>query len=199
MHQLHKAFDKYYEKSLYTEKIKNYIQSINAFLQFISPAILLIIGIYLANKSVISIGSIVAIYSLGNTFFGLSSSVLNLWTSFINSSVIFDRLVDIMKCDEESDEFDASETTLNGDIKLENVGFRYTKDSAQILDSINLTIKSGMKVAIVGKSGSGKSTLAKLLVGLYEPTNGNIYFDNVELKKWKKKVLRQQVGMVPLT
>lgn len=139
----------------------------------------------------------IAIYSLGNTFFGLSSSVLNLWTSFINSSVIFDRLVDIMKCDEESDEFDASETTLNGDIKLENVGFRYTKDSAQILDSINLTIKSGMKVAIVGKSGSGKSTLAKLLVGLYEPTNGNIYFDNVELKKWKKKVLRQQVGMVP--
>lgn len=65
-----KAFDKYYEKSLFTEKIKNYIQSINAFLQFISPAILLIIGIYLANKSVISIGSIVAIYSLGNTFFG---------------------------------------------------------------------------------------------------------------------------------
>ena len=145
----------------------------------------------------ISIGSIVAIYSLGNTFFGLSSSVLNLWTSFINSSVIFDRLVDIMKCDEESDEFDASETTLNGDIKLENVGFRYTKDSPQIFDSIYLTIKSGMKVAIVGKSGSGKSTLAKLLVGLYEPTNGNIYFDNVELKKWKKKVLRQQVGMVP--
>ncbi len=60
-----------------------------------------------------------------------------------------------------------------------------------------ILIKSGMKVAIVGKSGSGKSTLAKLLVGLYEPTNGNIYFDNVELKKWKKKVLRQQVGMVP--
>ncbi len=192
-----KAFDKYYEKSLFTEKIKNYIQSINAFLQFISPAILLIIGIYLANKSVISIGSIVAIYSLGNTFFGLSSSVLNLWTSFINSSVIFDRLVDIMKCDEESDKFDASETTLNGDIKLENVGFRYTKDSAQILDSISLTIKSGMKVAIVGKSGSGKSTLAKLLVGLYEPTNGNIYFDDIELKKWKKKALRQQVGIVP--
>lgn len=96
-------------------------------MQFISPAILLLIGIYLANKSVISIGSIVAIYSLGNTFFGLSSSVLNLWTSFINSSVIFDRLVDIMKCNEESDEFDASETTLNGDIKLQNVGFRYTK------------------------------------------------------------------------
>lgn len=79
-----------------------------------------------------------------------------MWTSFINSSVIFDRLVDIMKCNEESDEFDASETTLNGDIKLQNVGFRYTKDSAQILDSISLTIKSGMKVAIVGKSGSGK-------------------------------------------
>ena len=142
-------------RKLFTEKLKLY--SINkCFLQFISPAILLIIGIYLANKSVISIGSIVAIYSLGNTFFGLSSSVLNLWTSFINSSVIFDRLVDIMKCNEESDEFDASETTLNGDIKLQNVGFRYTKDSAQILDSISLTIKSGMKVAIVGKSGSGK-------------------------------------------
>lgn len=54
-----------------------------------------------------------------------------------------------------------------------------------------------MKVAIVGKSGSGKSTLAKLLVGLYEPSEGDIFFDDIELKKWKKNELRRQIGIVP--
>ncbi len=192
-----KAYSKYYNKNLASEKIRNYIDSVNALLKFVSPTILLFVGIYLANENIISIGAIISIYSLGNTFFGLSSSVLNMWTSFINSGVIFDRLVDIIKCEEEKDERDAVFTKLEGNIKLKNIEFKYTKDSQPVLKNLNLSIEKGMKVAIVGKSGSGKSTLAKLLVGLYEPSEGDIFFDDIELKKWKKNELRRQIGIVP--
>lgn len=192
-----KAYGKYYQKNLANERIKNYIESLTSFLQFISPAILLFVGIYLANRGYISIGAIIAIYSLGNTFFGLSVSVLNMWNSFINSSVIFDRLVDIIRYDEEDENTQGEVKRLNGNIELKNVCFKYTKDSMEILHSINLKINAGMKVAIVGKSGSGKSTLAKLLVGLYEPTEGEVFFDGIALSKWKKKELRKQVGIVP--
>lgn len=62
---------------------------------------------------------------------------------------------------------------------------------------MNLTIKKGEKVAIVGGSGSGKSTLSKLLVGLYEPNCGSIYYDNIDFRILNKKMVRQQIGIVP--
>lgn len=192
-----KAYSKYYKKNFSSEKIKSCIESSNSFLQFMSPTLLLFVGIYLANRGSISIGAIISIYSLGNTFFGLSTSVLNLWTSYINSNVIFDRLVDIIMCKEEQIGKESFAAELKGDIYLENVSFKYTKDSKAVLKAINLRIKKGTKVAIVGKSGSGKSTLAKLLVGLYEPGEGNIYFDDIELRCWQKKKLRRQIGIVP--
>jgi ABC-type bacteriocin/lantibiotic exporter with double-glycine peptidase domain len=61
----------------------------------------------------------------------------------------------------------------------------------------NLNIEPGLKVAVVGKSGSGKSTLAKLLAGLYEPTSGKIFFDDIESTKLQKSHIRKQMGIVP--
>lgn len=191
------SYSKYYDKNRENEKVKNRIEAISAFLQFVSPATLLFLGIFLVNRGSISMGTIIAIYSLGGTFFGLSSSVLNMWTSFINSSIIFDRLVDIMKAEEEYDCEMPEEAKVDGSIVLKDVSFKFTKDSKMILKHIDLEIEKGAKVAIVGKSGSGKSTLAKLLVGLFEPSEGEIFFNNIELKKWKKKTLRRQIGIVP--
>ena len=64
------------------------------------------------------------------------------------------------------------------EIKFENVSFRYSKDTL-ILNSINLTIKKGEKVGIVGETGCGKSTFLDIMMGLLEPTKGKIYVDNI--------------------
>jgi len=191
------AYKKYYEKNWENEKISNVIGTINSLLQFASPAFLLFWGIYLVNQNRLTMGAIVAIYSLGATFFGVSSSVLNMWQSLINSNIIFERLVDIMKCKEETEIEIPEGEMIEGNISLKNVCFKYTKDSPIILKNINLNIDKGMKVAIVGKSGSGKSTLAKLLVGLYKPSEGDIYFDGKEINRWAQKPLRRQMGIVP--
>tara|TARA_Y100000991_G_scaffold14267_1_gene9686 strand:+ start:1606 stop:3369 length:1764 start_codon:yes stop_codon:yes gene_type:complete len=65
------------------------------------------------------------------------------------------------------------------EIKFENVSFRYSKDTPWVLNSINLTIKKGEKVGIVGETGCGKSTFLDIMMGLLEPTKGKIYVDNI--------------------
>lgn len=191
------SYEKYYQKYVENEKISNYVISVNSFLQFLSPTILLLTGIMLINVGKLSMGAIIAIYSLGNTFFGMSNSVIDLWTSFINSNVIFDRLADIIKSEEEKENSYNVTDEIKGNISLEKVSFSYTKDSEYVLQDIDLKIEKGMKVAIVGKSGSGKSTLAKLLVGLFEPTKGKILFDDIDFNSMNKKEVRKQVGIVP--
>ncbi|MGE7674934.1 peptidase domain-containing ABC transporter [Lysinibacillus sp. NPDC094403] len=138
---------------------------------------------------------IVSIYSLSTIFFGLSSTVLDTFTSFINSKVYFSRIADILTSDFEIN--DGEKRELDGSIKLKNVSFSYTKNSNKILDGIDINIQTGSKIAIVGKSGSGKSTLSKLLVGLYTPTEGEIFYNNISFNKLDKKSIRKQIGIVP--
>ena len=57
--------------------------------------------------------------------------------------------------------------------------------------------KKGQQIAIVGASGSGKSTLSKILLGLYEPSSGNIYYDDINFKNLNKQAIRKQLGVVP--
>ena len=102
------------------------------------------------------------------------------------------------------DFFKIGEKELNEDIDLKfkenilikNVSFRYQNSQKLILDNINLEIKKGDFIAIIGESGSGKTTLMNLLMGLLEPTSGNIYSDDIEINKnfskWRKKI-----GFVP--
>ncbi len=84
-----------------------------------------------------------------------------------------------------------------GQIVFENVSFNYEKKQTQVLKEFNLTINSGEVVALVGYSGAGKSTIAKLLMRMYDPTNGRILINGVDIRQVKKADLRSKVGIVP--
>jgi ABC-type multidrug transport system fused ATPase/permease subunit len=82
------------------------------------------------------------------------------------------------------------------DIEYRNVGFRYNKDGEWILKNVNLTIPKGKVVALVGASGAGKSTLADLLPRFYDVTEGGIFLDGVDIRDYRLKDLRTQMGIV---
>ena len=84
---------------------------------------------------------------------------------------------------------------VRGDIVFSNVSFTYTGE--EVLRGINIHIKAGEKVAIVGPTGAGKSTLAALLLRLYDPQEGEIYLDGINLKKIKPTSLRKFIAAVP--
>jgi len=84
---------------------------------------------------------------------------------------------------------------LKGHIKFHNVSFAY-ESGETVLRNINLEIKPGQKIGLVGPSGAGKTTLAKLILRFYDPTEGKITIDGYDLREVKQESLRKQIGIV---
>ncbi|GEK16130.1 peptidase domain-containing ABC transporter [Aliivibrio fischeri] len=87
-------------------------------------------------------------------------------------------------------------STVKGNIRLESICFRYADNSEWVLHNINLEVKSGDYVAIVGASGCGKTTLLKIILGLLKPTSGRIYLDGVDINQLGLNEYRQHFGAV---
>ena len=88
------------------------------------------------------------------------------------------------------------EGRLEGRVRFDNVHFRYADHQPEVLKGIDLEVKPGQMVAIVGRSGSGKSTLMSLLPRFYAPTTGRILIDDVAIEDYKLRPMRQQIALV---
>lgn len=86
---------------------------------------------------------------------------------------------------------------LDGDISIKNLSFTYPENGFKALENINITIKKGETLAIIGKTGSGKTTLANLLLRMYDTTDGTISYDGLNVKEHEIGNLREQIGFVP--
>jgi NHLM bacteriocin system ABC transporter ATP-binding protein len=86
--------------------------------------------------------------------------------------------------------------TLNGNIELAHVSFRYKEDGPEILKDVSFTIKSGQYVAFVGESGCGKSTIMRLMLGFEKPESGSIFYDGRDLAELDMQGVRKQIGVV---
>ncbi len=85
---------------------------------------------------------------------------------------------------------------LRGGIEFRDVGFRYPDNDEWALRGVNLIIRPGEKVALVGHNGAGKTTLIKLLSRLYDPTEGSILIDGIDLREVDPLALRQKIGVI---
>jgi len=83
-----------------------------------------------------------------------------------------------------------------GSIEFSHVNFSYSSESQIILNDLNLKINAGEKVAVIGKIGSGKTTLLKLILGLYQPTNGTTLIDGANIQQIRPDDIRRQFGVV---
>ena len=123
-----------------------------------------------------------------------------IWQQIQELRVSFERLADVIDTPEESDEVDKSKVMLpplEGQVRFENLSFRFRPGQPEVLKDVNLEIKPGTFVGIVGQSGSGKSTLMKLLPRLYSPEEGRILIDGYDIDKVELYSLRRQIGIVP--
>ena len=84
----------------------------------------------------------------------------------------------------------------NGELKLEHVSFKYSETGRTVLDDISLTVKPGEHIAIVGYNGAGKTTLIKLLMRLYDPTNGSISYHDKNVKTLCPREYHKRIGVV---
>lgn len=156
------------------------------------------LGAYLVWKNEITIGTLVAFLGYVGALFGPVQGLTTIYKTLQTGSVSLEHIFDIMDTqDLLGDEPDAKELPeIKGNIHFKDVHFRFGPQSKWILNGINLDVKAGENIAIVGPSGSGKSTLMALLQRFYDPLSGAIYLDDMNLKKVKQSSIRKNIGVV---
>ncbi|MBD1372090.1 peptidase domain-containing ABC transporter [Hazenella sp. IB182357] len=180
------------------ETVMNRLNTVTSALGLMSPMLVLWVGAQLVFEGAISLGALIALHTLANQLFSLSSSIVHTGNSFFLASSYLRRVQDVLDAPiEYQPENPVKLEKLKGEIELQRVDFSYTKYTTPSVRNISMRVKPGKKVAIIGKSGSGKSTLARLILGLYQPTQGRILYDGFDLNQLEKSSLRRQIGVVP--
>lgn len=135
----------------------------------------------------------IMIFRQGQSIFAnLLSSIGGMY----EDNLYLSNLYDFLEQKVESVDGNKNEGVNNEGIIFENVSFSYPNSNKKALKNINLQIKPGEKLAIVGGNGSGKTTLIKLLTKLYEPDEGRILLDGIDLKDWDMDALHKRIGVI---
>lgn len=163
-------------------------------------SIMSISGIYifgiLVFRSEISIGLLVAFISYVWIFWAPITNIGNFYNTLINAMAYLERIFESMDEQTEFDKEDAlSLESIKGNVTFENVYFEYEENSS-ILENINMNVKSGEKIALVGPTGAGKTTIVNLLSRFYKIKSGNILIDGVDINDITLKSLRKEVGVM---
>lgn len=169
--------------------------------QFINKVMIVLI-LWFGARAVIegdlTVGALVAFNMLAGRVSGPILRLVQLWQDFQQAGISVQRLGDILntKAEPQYNPNRSSLPELKGRVSFEHVSFRYRPDGPQILQGINLDVRPGEMIGIVGRSGSGKSTLTKLVQRLYVPESGRVLVDGVDLALVEPAWLRRNVGVV---
>ncbi len=186
---------KFWRKSLIYSSFNVPISELNG--TFIGVIILIIGGKQVLNPDIsFSFGAFTSFLLAVFSSLHPLKVITKTYTSIKKAMVSVDRVFEVLNAKNEitEDTNALSKKDFENEIKITNLHFAY--NDKPVLKNINLTIKKGEKIAIVGKSGSGKTTLVNLLTRMYDADKGEIKIDNINIKKIKLKDLRKLFGVV---
>ena len=184
--------------------LSNVQQTISSIISGIGNLVLLYIGIMQVINGDITLGSYMAFSTLSGYFLDPINNLVGLQLSIQEANISMKRLSEILDYEREAGmEGDTERENLyqeidkvEGDVCVSHVTFRYGNRKPALKD-VSFTIPKGQKVALVGASGSGKSTIAKLLLKYYEPEEGEITIDGVDIGEYRNDALRRVISYVP--
>ncbi|KWT82880.1 MULTISPECIES: type I secretion system permease/ATPase [unclassified Variovorax] len=154
------------------------------------------VGARLVIEGRLSVGQLIAFNMLAGQVAQPMMRLAQLWTDFQQTGISLQRLGDILNTRTEVAGTRSALPPLAGRITLEGVVFRYRPDGPEVLKGIDLDIRPGEVIGIVGRSGSGKSTLTKLVQRLHVPERGRVLVDGTDLALAEASSLRRQMGVV---
>jgi ATP-binding cassette, subfamily B, bacterial HlyB/CyaB len=186
-----------------TKQIANTYNTFATSMEQVMTLAILIVGAYLvmtpsADSAVFTVGMLVAFQMFAGKLSQPVLRIVGLWTQFQQASLSVQRLGDVMNAPiEPYSLIPQRPSTGQGKLEIAHLGFRYADDRPLLYSDLNLVVRPGQTLAIMGASGSGKSTLAKLMLGFYQPTQGSIQIDGVDIRNLSANELRAYFGVVP--
>lgn len=206
-----KSWASIFGKSVNQQQNQSFYNAIGSMISTVSSFLLqtlvVILGGFLILDGKLSLGSLVAYQFLLSTIITpinqipqLVSALQTLSGLSGRISLLFSETTEsyVKSLDEDkSRESGVAAIKLTGDLKIDNISFRYEGAKNDLFEDITIEIPAGNHLAIVGGSGSGKSTLIKMIAGLYHPTNGMIRYDGISWEEHTDLTMRQTIAYVP--
>ncbi len=183
--------------SLERSRLSALIEGSLFMLRSLAPVLLLWLGAAYVLDHRMSVGTMLAMNALAAAFLAPVITLVASGQQLQVASAHLERVSDVLEAEPEQwiDE-GLSRPHLCGRIELREVSFQYSGESTFALKHISCRVEPGQKIALVGATGSGKSTLAAILLGLFTPTHGEIYYDGIPLPELNYQSLRAQFGVV---
>ena len=174
------------------------------FLSMVTTILILVVGSLNIMAGVMSIGMLVAFQTLMTSFLSPVTQMVNLGGQLQEMDGIIKRLDDVLnyqaddqvEVTESLEVADQNKTKLSGRIEIKEMSFGYSRLASPLIESFNLNLEPGMRVALVGGSGSGKSTIARLVAGLYKPWTGSILFDGQKRNDIPRAIINNSLSVV---
>lgn len=173
------------------------VDTASAGLRLASPICVLLVGAYLVADGQLSLGTMLALAALATGFLEPLATLVATTLQVQLLGSYLGRLDDVLNTPTETAGREVLPAPqLTGALRAEQLTFGYSRHDSPAVDGVELDVKPGQVVAIVGRSGSGKSTLGRLLLGLYLPTSGRVLLDGIDLATLDPRSVRSQVGVV---
>ncbi len=188
----------YVRASFRAANLGNIANQAASYINKIATLLILWIGARLVIEGQLTVGQLVAFNMLAGRVSGPILRLVQLWQDFQQAGISIQRLGDILNTPAEPG-FNPNRATLprvRGDVRLEQVTFRYRPDGPEVLKDLTLEGRAGEVIGLVGRSGSGKSTITKLIQRLHSPESGRVLVDGVDLRLVDTAWLRRNIGVV---
>ena len=178
-------------------QLQSVIGSVTTAVQRLAPLLLIWIGARLVLDGKLDLGTMLAMIALAQLFLQPLSSLVTAGMMLQQVGGHLERIAYVLRAAPEQDRTKVRVAPrLEGRIEFDDVSFRYDESSPWAVRHLSMTIEPGQKIALVGPTGSGKSTVAKLMLGLYEPTEGQVRIDGISIFELDLRTVREQCGVV---
>ena len=188
---------RYVKASFSAQNINNIANQSAGFISKLTTLGIIFFGAHLVIDGMLTVGELIAFNMLAGRVSAPILKIVQLWQEFQQAGISMQRLGDLLNTPSEATTSCSSHQTKSiGEIRFEQVCYRYNAEGSRSLDRISFTAEPGQKIGIVGRSGSGKSTLTKLLQRIYTPEAGRILLDRQDIAQADLNWLRRNVGVV---
>lgn len=184
---------------LRVKMLSSLAMNLTLLLQQMAGVLMIVLGVYLIIAGDLSMGGLIACYMLNGRALGPLTQMSGLLTRYQQAKLTMTNVEQMMALPQErvEDERPLKRQNLQGAIEFRKADFSYPNQQQAALRGINMVVRPGEKIGIIGRSGSGKSSLAKLIVGLYQPESGSLLVDGIDSRQLDVSDLRHNIGYVP--
>lgn len=196
--EMQRRIDSVKRAGLKLDKTNAYFGSITWVISNLLSGVCLFFCVFLAIKNIISPGEVVLFQSLFGSINGSVLTLINAYPALMSGKEAVSSLSELMRAEDmEGTGGNKVLPAIEGRVDFDNVSYHYPDGDKKVVKDFDLHVSPGECIAIVGASGSGKSTIINLLIGLLEPTEGDILIDGIPLNEMSRPTYRHFISVVP--